>query len=64
MTSTIVLIAGFYHHSRFFQLTLFPSAPNKEDVQFSIMSFNVLNFGKGNNKKGNNNGNKNAEDNK
>jgi len=51
MTSTIVLIAGFYHHSRFFQLTLFPSAPNKEDVQFSIMSFNVLNFGKGNNKK-------------
>jgi len=49
MTSAIVLIAGFYHHSRFIQLTLFPSIPNKEDVQFNIMSFNVLNFGKGDN---------------
>ena len=51
ISTVIVLITGYYHHSRFFQITLFSAQPFKNDVQFNVLSYNVLNFGKGNNKK-------------
>ena len=45
------MIAGYYHHSRFFQITLFDNQPKNGDVHFNIMSYNVLNFGKGDSQK-------------
>ena len=51
ISTLIVLIAGYYHHSRFFQITLFENQPKNGDVHFNIMSYNVLNFGKGDSQK-------------
>ena len=44
LPTLLLIIAGMYHHSRFFQLNPFSKFRTENEKSIKVMSFNVTNF--------------------